>query len=287
MTYHCYADDTQVYMVIKPLDNWENYFSKLELCLSDISSWMSTNMLKLNQDKTELIIFTPKHLKASVPNLQLKVGNTVISSVSCVKNLGVYFDQHLTMERQVSAIVTSCHFHIRNIGRIRNFITTTACKTLVNSLVTSRLDYGNILLNGINKTTLNRLQKVQNTAARLITRTRKHEHITPILADLHWLPVQYRPQYKILTYVYCALNDIGPAYIRELVNLHVPNRSLRSSSTKLLTVPKVRTKTYGERQFDWVAASLWNNLPNSLRQCKSLECFKIQLKTHFYRIAFN
>ncbi|CAC5377481.1 unnamed protein product [Mytilus coruscus] len=134
------------------------------------------------------------------------------------------------MERQVSAIVKSCHFHISNIGRIRSFITTTACKTLVNSLVTSRLDHGSILLNGINKTTLNRLQKVQNTAARLITRTRNHEHITPILADLHWLPVQYKPQYKILIYVYCALNSIGPAYIHELVNLHVPNRSLRSSS---------------------------------------------------------
>ncbi|CAC5370268.1 unnamed protein product [Mytilus coruscus] len=110
-------------------------------------------MLKLNQDKTELIIFTPKHLKASVPNLQLEVGNTVISSVSCVKNLGVYFDQHLTMERQVSAIVKSCHFHISNIGCICSLITTSACKTLVNCLVTSVLDYGNILLYSVNKTT--------------------------------------------------------------------------------------------------------------------------------------
>ncbi|CAC5412707.1 unnamed protein product [Mytilus coruscus] len=159
MPYHCYADDTQVYMFIKPLDNWVNYFSKLELCLSDISSWMSTNMLKLNQDKTELIIFTPKHLKASVPNLQLKVGNKVISSVSCVKSLGVYFDQHLTMERQVSAVIKSGHFHISNIGRIRSFMTKTACKTLVNNLVTSRLDYGSILLNGINKTTITDYKK--------------------------------------------------------------------------------------------------------------------------------
>ena len=202
----------------------------------------------------------------------------MISSVSCVKNLGVYFD-HLTMERQVSAIVKFCHFHISNSGRIRSYITTSACKTLVNSLVTSRLDYGNILLNGINKTIMNRLQKVQNTAARLITRTRKYEHITPI-------PVQNRPQFKILTYVYCAVNGICPSYIRELVNLHVPNRSLRASSTKLLTVPKVRTKTYGERKFDWAASSLWNNLPNSYRRCKYLECLKSKLKTHFYRIAF-
>ncbi|CAC5368199.1 unnamed protein product [Mytilus coruscus] len=160
------------------------------------------------------------------------------------------------MEWQVSAIVKFCHIHISNIGRIRSFITTAACKTLVNCLVTSRLDYGNILLYGINKTTMNRLQKVQNTAARLITRTRKHEDITPILADLHWVPVQYRQQYKILIYVCCALNGIGPAYIRELVNIHVPHRSLRSSSTQLLTVPKVRTKTYSEKQFDWAGAFL-------------------------------
>ncbi|CAC5411396.1 unnamed protein product [Mytilus coruscus] len=228
-------------MVIKPLDNWVNYFSKLELCLSDISSWMSTNMLKLNQDKTELIILTQKHLKASVPNLQLKVGNNVISTVSCVKNLGVYFDQHLTMERQVSAIVKFGHFHISNIGRIRSFITKTACKTLVNSLVTSRLDYGNNLLNGINKTTMNRLQKVQNTAARLITRTRKHEHITPILADLHWLPVQYRPQYKILTYVYCALNGIGPC-------LH--SRTSQFTSAKPISAFNLYKTTYRVKSED-------------------------------------
>ncbi|CAC5409635.1 unnamed protein product [Mytilus coruscus] len=190
------------------------------------------------------------------------------------------------MERQVSAIVKSGHFHISIIGCIRSFITKTACKTLVNSLVTSRLDNGNILLNGINKTMMNRLQKVQNTATHLITRTRKHEHIIRYLLIYIGYPSNTEIQYKILTYVYCALNGIGPAYIRELVQFTIKNRSLRSSSTKQLTVPKVRTKTYGERQFDWAAASLWNNLPNSLRQCKSLECFKSQVKTHFYRIAF-
>lgn len=91
MDYHCYADDTQVYMVIKPKDSWANYVNKLEMCLSDISSWMTRNMLKLNEDKTELIIFTPKHLECSVPDLKLKVGNSTISSVPSVKNLGVLF----------------------------------------------------------------------------------------------------------------------------------------------------------------------------------------------------
>ena len=286
MEFHCYADDTQVYMIIKPLDDWNDYFARLELCLSDISSWMSKNLLKLNQDKTELIIFTQKHNAKNVPNLQLTVGNNVINSVACVKNLGVYLDKHLTMEKQVSSLVKSCHYNICNIGRIRRFITTDACKTLVNSLVTTRLDYCNCLLYGVNKSVLSRIQKVQNTAARLVTRTGKREHITPILAELHWLPVEFRIEFKVLTFTYSALKGTAPGYIKELVTLYQPGRSLRSESSLRLVVPSVRTKTYGQRTFSWAAAHLWNNLPVDIRQCKSIECFKKQLKTHFYRKAF-
>lgn len=285
--FHCYADDTQVYMVIKPKEDWSDHFKRLENCLSNISSWMCRNMLKLNEDKTELIIFSPKHLNCHIPDLKLKVGNSIISSVPIVKNLGVYFDSHLTNEKQVSAIIRSCHFHICNIGRIRRFITTSACKTLVNALVTSRLDYGNTLLFGINKSTLNKLQKIQNTAARLVTGTKGREHISPILADLHWLPVEFRIQFKILVYVYNAIKGDAPSYIQELIQVNIPTRPLRSSSSQRLVVPKVRTKTYGHRQFDWAASHLWNNLPDSLRQCKCLSSFKTQLKTHFYRNAFT
>ena len=136
---------------------------------------------------------------------------------------------------------------MNNFGCIRQFITTYACKTLVNSLVTSRLDYGNALLHGIPKSLTARLQGVQNSAARLITRTRKREQITPVLKSLHWLPVVYRSLYKLLMYTYKAFNSTAPVYLEELVIPYHPRLPLRSESGCLLCVPKTRTATYGNR----------------------------------------
>ena len=98
------------------------------------------------------------------------------------------------------------------------------------SLVTSRLDYGNALLFEVNSGLINKLQRVQNTAARLITRTKKHNHITPVLVSLHWIPVQYRIQYKLLLYTFKALNGLAPIYLEELINIYQPTRSLRSEN---------------------------------------------------------
>ena len=125
-----------------------------------------------------------------------------------MKNLGMYLDKSLTMEKQCSSVARSCYMHLRRIGSIRPFITEDACKILVNSLVTSRLDYGNALLYGINKQLTNKLQRIQNTAARIITRTRKHDHITPVLINLHWLPVDHRILYKSSSVSAILLLDI-------------------------------------------------------------------------------
>lgn len=95
-----------------------------------------------------------------------------------------------------------------------------------------------------------KLKRVQNTSARLITRTGKHEHIQPILFDLHWLPVVYRVQYKLCKYVYKALHNLAPTYLAELVCEHKPTRSLRSESANQLVVPRVQAKTYGDRRVD-------------------------------------
>ena len=288
MSYHSYADDTQVYQVIKPLGDWSDLSNRLENCLSDISAWMSINMLKLNQDKTELIVFAPKQQVKQLSNFQLTFDGTVLTDVSCVKNLGFFFDKTLSMEHQASAITKSCFHQIRNIGRIRSLITDEACKTLVCSLVTSRLDYGNALLYGTNSCVMTKLQRVQNTAARLITRKRKYESITPVLISMHWLPVHYRCQYKLLLYVFKAIHGNAPIYLQELVEHYKPGRALRSENNMLLRLPNnVRTKRYGERRFDKAAPTLWNNLPSSLRNEQSLDVFKRDLKTHLFRIAFT
>jgi len=130
--------------------------------------------------------------------LRLQVGNNTVSVASSVKNLGVYFDTSVTMERQVNTISKACYYQIRNIGHIIWYITLDACKTIAHALITSRLDYGNTLLYGLPSTLVTWLQKVQNSSARLVTRTHKREHITPVLNSPHWLLVIYRSQNKIL-----------------------------------------------------------------------------------------
>ena len=137
----------------------------------------------------------------------------------------------------MNAVTKSCYHQIPNIGQIRQYITKDACKTLVCSLVTSCLDYGNALLFEVNSGLINKLQWVQNTAARLITRTKKHNHITPVLVSLQWIPVQYRIQYKLLLYTFTALNGLAPILLQELINIYQPTRSLRSKNEMRLIQP--------------------------------------------------
>jgi hypothetical protein len=235
---------TQLYFVIKPSDDWSDVTGRLEPCLSEINAWMKSNMLKLNEDKTELIVFAPKHRLNDFRNCQLQFDGCVVSDAPFVKNLGVHFDK---------ALNKSCFSQIRTIGRIRQYLSESACKTLVATLVTSHIDYGNAILYGINNNVLSKLQRVQNTAARLVTRKRKYDHITPELMALHWLPIKYRCQYKLLLYTFKILTERAPVYLQELLAIHVPTRSLCSENSMLLSKPRVRTKTFGERQFDRAA----------------------------------
>lgn len=285
--YHCYADDSQIYIVIEPRSNISDISAKLSSCLSDIREWMCSNLLKLNQEKTELMVFTPRTRVHELKEFSLTFGGNIICNAQYVKNLGVYFDRTLNMEKQCNAVAKACYFHIRNIGYIRSYISEDACKLLVNSLVTSRLDYGNALLYGISKKCMDKLKRVQHTAARLVTRTRKTEHITPVLVRLHWLPVELRCEYKLIIYVFKALHGKAPTYIAELVNPYTPVRSLRSESASLLTVPKTRTKTYGDRRLDKSASFLWNSLPFNLRTKDSFSEFKTCLKTYLFKKAYG
>ena len=287
LTHHIYADDTQAYIVIEPNTIWEDTATKIEACVMEIKQWMSENLLKLNDDKFEYIVFYPRHRPTQTADLSLSLGDTVFTPVSHVRNLGVVQDCCLTMERQVNAISRSCYHQLRMIGKIRKYLTVDACKSLVQSSVTSRLDYANSLLYGLPQTLTSRLQRVQNAAARIITRTPRKQHITPVLVELHWLPVEYRPRYKVLLLTYKALNEAAPAYIRDLLEIYQPPRQLRSSTKYSLRVPRTKTSTYGERIFRRSAAVLWNNLPDAIKHASSLTSFKSQLKTHLFKLAYQ
>jgi len=154
--------------------------------------------------------------------------------------------------------------------------------------VTSKLDFNNCLLYGLPDCLILKLQRIQNAAARMVLRLPKHCHITPVLIQLHWLPITYRIDYKVLLMVYKALNNLAPEYIRDMLKYKpVTAHSLRSNDQKLLMVPRSHTVTYGDRNFRTYAPKLWNVLPFDIRNCDNVDKFKQLLKTVLFNRAFN
>lgn len=156
----------------------------------------------------------------------------------------------------------------------------------MHAFISTRLDYCNALYVGVSQASLSRLQLIQNVAARLLAGTRKREHITPVLASLHWLPVHFRIHFKILLFAYKALNGLAPSYLSDLLHPYAPLKSLRSADQSLLVIPKSRLKQRGDRAFAVVAPKLWNELPPHVRLAPTLPVFKSRLKTYLFSLAF-
>lgn len=284
--YHFFADDSQLYISFKTKSHDELVSSKsrIEKCIDDINAWMVINKLKLNQDKTELLLIHSK-FQPSPPLDHIQIGDEKIMPSSSARNLGVMFHEHFNYEEHINKVCKSSYYHIRNMSTIRKYLNKDCMEIIIHAFISSRLDYCNSLLHGIPKYLLQKLQHIQNTAARTLTLTKKSSHITPVLIDLHWLPVTYRIQYKILLLVYKALNGSAPKYLSELLQL-VSSRqhNLRSNAEELLFVPRSKLKTYGDRCFSVLAPKLWNFLPFQIRKSSCVDIFKQSLKTYLFNL---
>ena len=132
------------------------------------------------------------------------------------RNIGVIFDNHFHFNAHIASTWKSSFCHLRNISCIRKCLSSNSTEILVHAFVSSKLDHCNSLLYGLPNYQIKKLQHVQNAVALLITLSRKHEHITPILFNLHWLPINYHIMFKILLITYKAPNNLAPSYIRDL-----------------------------------------------------------------------
>ena len=167
---------------------------------------------------------------------------------------------------------------LRRIGKIRPYLNKNVNEILVHAFVSSILDNCNSLLHGVPDKDVSKLRRIQNSAARLVCRSKKHNHITPILKELHRLHIKSWIHFKVLLHTFNGIHGLAPHYISELVSSYNPLRSLWSSTQQLLQVPRQRTKTYGERSFAYSGPTLWNSLPSALRSQNNPELFKKQLK---------
>ncbi len=286
---HCYADDTQLYCSFKPGITECDVLETLVRCIDKLRVWMNSNKLKLNDDKTEFMILgSPNSLK-QVKTESIRIGDFNIKAVASVRNIGAMFDSQMKMEVQVRSMCKSAWYHLYNISKVRRLLTLDQTKTVIHAYVTSKIDSNNALLSGLPTCLLHKLQLVQNAAARVVTRNKKGDHVTPLLIELHWLPVDKRILYKIMLTCFKALNDIGPIYISDLLTVSTPNRpGLRSDDDILhLVLPKTRLKTYGDRAFSYYAVYHWNRLPFSIRASPTITTFKSRLKTHFFKDSFG
>ena len=261
--------------------------STLQACVAELRVWMAANKLCLNDAKTEFLTLCAPWHRSSVEVTSLEVGPSQVNAVPTVRNLGVVMDSALNMEAHVQRLCQTSVAQLKNIADIRRFITHDAAEKLVHAFITSRLDYCNALLYGLPLSSLQKLQRVQNMAARVLTGTRRHEHVTPLLRQLHWLPVQYRVLYKIALLTYKAVHGEAPGYLSDLIAAARPVRNLRSATHGVLATPRTRLKTYGDRAFSAAAPAVWNSLPPELRAATSSSIFKTQLKTHLFSLAFR
>ncbi|KAL9965909.1 hypothetical protein ACROYT_G029771 [Oculina patagonica] len=279
-----YADDSQLYIILNPAAR-QPALLNLELCINDIQAFFLTNKLVCNPTKTEVLHLTSRFTRHP-PLSNISFGVNIVSCANKGRNLESVFDRHLTMTRYVNNICRHASLALRNIGRVRKYISQSSTERLVHAFITSKLDYCNSLLYGLPSTELQKLQRIQNTAARLVVKAKRTDHISPILQQLHWLPVSERISFKILLLTYKAMNGYAPSYIVDLLDQYVPSRCLRSASQNLLKFPRSATSTYGDRAFSIAAPRLWNTLPTTVKNAPSVSTFKTLFKTYLFRSIY-
>ena len=289
---HLYADDTQLYFAFDSVSS-KDLELRISACMEDIKSWMTKNFLKLNENKTEIMILSPKRNNSSpVPEvLKINAEGETAEVQQCVKSLGVHLDSTLTMSTHITSIIQKCNMNLRNLWYIGSKLSHDLKIQLVHSMIFSHLDYCNSVLYGATNNDINKLQKIQNSSVRFIygNLIKKWDHVTPFLKKAHFLPVKFRISFKIALLVFKCINNIAPTYLQELLHLRDPkSNTLRIDNDYfILQQPPIPSLKMSENAFKYSGPKIWNNIPYEIRSCETIAKFKCKLKTHYFNIVFN
>ena len=256
----------------------------IEKAMVTTKNWMDSMQLKMHLAKTEFIYFWHHLQLRKCSEKHINVAGDKIKRSNCIKYLGAYLDEGLMFKKHVAAKCKAAMGNLLKIRSTRYLLDKSTTINLCLSLCISHLDYANSLLYRSPQVTIHRMQHIQNICVRLILRKTNRDSIT-----LHWLPIEYRIKFKILTLTFKCLRGEGPSYLCNLLIENKPSRQgLRSQKlSRLLVIPRTKYKTFASRSFSTAALTLLNSLPDDLRTIDSLLTFKPQLKTHLFKQAYN
>ena len=262
-----FVNDTQFYFI----NDVEDTISALNSLVCDIKQWMAKKKLKLNEKKTECLIIGTKHDITKYDELkEVSINNQGIVLSRSVRDLGFAIDNNLTCNEQIQTVIKNANFSLRIIAFIKKYLDDDSMKTFVLNYIITRLDYCNSLYHELPVYQLKKLQLVFNRAARLIVGTAPRERITPVLIDLHWLPIKARIVFKICVLTYIALNTGKPNYLRNKLSKFTTELGVsirHSHDPHRLNEPM--NKEIGTRSFKYSAPRLFNSLPRSVKDWKS------------------
>ena len=254
-------------------------FLNLQKTIDLVVSWLASNFLKLNPAKTEFVIINSKAI-ADPDSCNVTVDGHVLARSDNLKFLGVTIDNELTLTYHIADISRACSWQLFEIRRIRNRLDRSTAETIIRAFIISRIDYCNSIYHGMTAVSLVPLKRILHTAARVITLTRRFDHITPALRDLHWLPIPHRAAYKIVCIVFQCLNGCAPAYLCEQLTYCHSDRLYRE---RRLQVPLRLSNS-----FISTGPSTWNTLSTATRNSDlSFAAFKKQLKTELFCNAYE
>ena len=215
----------------------------------------------------EAIVFgTRQQLRTYPSPTGVNIAGSTVPISDNIKTLGVTLDCNLSLNSHTSAICKSAFYHIRALRHIRNALTDEMAKSVAVSLVQSRLDYANSLLYGTSNTNLKKLQRVQNSLARIVLKKHPRHPAQGLLSKLHWLPIEHRIKFKLATITYKALSLNQPSYILSRLHPYQPAYHTRSADQKLLAKPTCST-SFGQRAFSYAAPQIWDKIPLETRAC--------------------
>lgn len=271
-----YVDDTKLVISFKMKDT-VNAFADLRVDLHRIGQWCSNNHLLLNPSKTKLMVFGSRQMHSRLDTPSLTFMGRELVPEHTAKDLGVILDKNLTYDEHITKTVSSCMSCLGQISRTKHVFDKCTLLTIINTLVFSKLFYCSNVWANTSKSNINKLQGIQNFAARIATSTHKYDHITPVLKELKWLPVVTQLYFRSAIMAYKCLTSRVPEYLSSQFSKRgeISGRATRSS--QMLNIPLFKSAS-GQRTFYYRTVSIWNSLDSSLKTLEKVSAFKFYLK---------